>query len=333
MMKTPKIIFILFLLIIGNSVLAQEGKKAKILISKVIDHPALNSTTQGIIDALASSGYVLNQNLELKIESAQASPVLAQQIAGKFVHMKPDIVVGVGTVSAQSFLKYAKANKVKLIFSSVTDPIGASLISDLNCPEQNISGVSNFVELNPQLIMIKKILPKIKKLGILYNPGELNSVSIVEKLEQLCPTLGITLIKQTIDKTGDVAQSALKLSQNVDAIFISNDNTALSALPLIVKSAKTKKIPVFVSDTDAVSLGAIAALGPNQYEIGKQTGRMIVRLMEGEECSKQPIEFPEKVELFINADAAKELEIQIPKDLLDTAKNIVSSKTSNSERT
>lgn len=325
-MNIWKISFIIFLSIINSGISAQEEKKAKILVSKVIEHPALDSTVQGIIDALANSGYIIGKNLELKVESAQASPVLAQQIAGKFVFMNPDIVVGVGTVSAQSFSKYAQQKKVKLVFSTVTDPVGASLISNLNQSNENISGVSNFIALKPQLELFKKILPNIKKLGILYNPGELNSISIVKELEQLCPNFGITLVKQSISKTADVAQNTLKLAQDVDAIFISNDNTALSALPLIIKSAKSKKIPVFVSDTDAVELGSIAALGPNQYDVGKQTGRMISRLLRGEDMKKQFIEFPEKIELFINLDVAEDLGIQISQDLLKTAKKIISSK-------
>lgn len=329
-MKKWKILLILSLVFTSTQVLAQEEKRSKVLISKVIEHPALNATVQGIIDALESSGYIQNQNLDLKVESAQANPALAGQIASKFVHMNPDVAVGVGTISAQSFSKYASQNKIKLVFSSVTDPIGASLVLNLKDTNQNISGVSNFIDLEPQLLMMRQILPNLKKLGILYNPGELNSVSIVKKLEQLCQTLDITLIKQTISKTADGAQNALKLAQEVDAIFISNDNTALSALPIIINSARKKKTPVFVSDTDAVEAGAIAALGPNQYEIGQQTGRMIIRLLKGEDVSEQPVEFPDKIELFINLDAAEELNVSIPKNLLKTAKKVISSKPSSS---
>ena len=118
-------------------------------------------------------------------------------------------------------------------------------------------------------------------------------------------------------------QATQKLASTVDAIFISNDSTALSAIQIIVKVAKDQKIPVFVSDTDIVKDGPLAALGPNQYEIGKQTAAIIVRVINGEEISKIPTQFPVKTELYINLKTAKELGITIPQELLSNADKII----------
>ena len=308
----------------SSPIFANESeKKAKVFISQVVEHPALDQTTQGIKDTLAAHGYKSGFNLDLRVESAQANPTLAGQIASKFVNQNPSVVVGIGTLSAQSFIKYALQTKVSVVFGSVTDPIGAHLVDNLKKPTQTISGVSNFVPLEPQLALFKKILPGLKKLGILYNPGELNSVSIVQKLEVLCPQFGLKLIKQTISKTGDVPQASAKLAKTSDAIFISNDNTALSALQSVIQAATRVKIPVFVSDTDAVKLGALAALGPNQYEVGKQAGEMIVRILKGERVQEQAVEFPKKTDLFINLIAAKNLNITIPKDVLKNASFVI----------
>ncbi|MES2212293.1 MAG: ABC transporter substrate-binding protein [Pseudomonadota bacterium] len=297
----------------------------KVLISQVVDHPALNETTQGIIDGLASKGYIIGDNLTLRVESAQANAALATQIASKFIHQQPDVVVGVGTPSAQSFAKAAADHKVRLIFSSVTDPLSAGLVQSLEAPGYDISGVSNFVPLTPQLKYFLDIQPNLNQLGIIYNPGEINSVAIVKQLEALCPPLNITLVKQTVARTADVPQAAVKLAAQVDAIFISNDNTALSSLQSIIKAAQAQAIPVYVSDTGAVSLGAIAALGPNQYDIGLQTGRMIARVLEGDQLSTMPVEFPEKTELYLNVEAADAIGLTIPEILLDAASSIVGS--------
>lgn len=301
---------------------AHAGKKT-VLISEFVEHPALDATVRGIIDGLAANGYKRGSNLDLRVESAQANPALASQIANKFINLAPDVVVGVGTISAQSFAKAAAAAKVKLAFSSVTDPLGASLVKSLQKPGNHTSGVSNFVALEPQLKLFQQLQPQLKRLGILYNPGEINSVSIVKKLEKICPSLGITLVKQTAPKTADVAQSATKLAQNADAIFISNDNTALSALQSVVRVAQKAKIPVYVSDTDAVFEGALAALGPNQYQVGFQTGEMIARVLHGEKMGEQSVEFPVKTDLFINAAAAKCAGINIPQQLLKMAAKVI----------
>jgi putative ABC transport system substrate-binding protein len=320
-MKISKIILLLTTFISLN-VYADETMK-KVLISQVVEHPALNATTRGITDALAQAGFIQGKNLELRVESAQANVSLAGQIASKFVNQNADVVVGVGTISAQSFIKYASKGETKLIFSSVTDPLGAGLVKSLETPGNNTSGVSNFVELEPQLKLFETIQPKLKRLGILYNPGEVNSVSIVNKLETLAPNYNLNLVKQSVAKTADVAQNAVRLAENSDAIYIGNDNTALSSLQSVIKAAQNAKIPVYVSDTDAVEQGAVAALGPNQYEVGLQTGKMIVRVLQGADINTIPVEFPDKTELYLNLIAAEKANITIPDDVIKTAAKVI----------
>ncbi|MEI6789839.1 MAG: ABC transporter substrate-binding protein [Myxococcaceae bacterium] len=302
--KISVILAVLAVLVIAVFVNQRESKKLpSVLISQTVNHPAIDATVRGILDSLAAEGFKEGQNITIRLESAQADPALAAQIASNFMGKNPEVVVGVATMASQAFLKYRPFKKTALVFSTVTDPVGAGLVSD------GITGVSNFVPLEPQLTLFKKILPNMTKLGILYNPGEANSVSIVRKLEEICPRFGLTLVKQTVTKTGDAVQNATLLAQKADAVFVSNDNTVLSAIKAVISAAKKQKIPVFVSDTDAVALGALAALGPNQYDIGRQTGSMIAKLLRGKKVSEIAIEYPVKTELFINRQTAKELGI------------------------
>lgn len=284
----------------------------KVLISQVVEHPALDETTRGIIDGLQANGFKRGELVTVRVESAQASAVLASQIASKFVAQKPAVVVGVGTLSAQSFGKAAREGRIKLIFSSVTDPLAVELVESLEHPGYNTSGVSNFVSLEPQLALFKKLQPGLKRLGILYNPGEINAVRMVQHLETLCPQVGLILIKQVAIKTGDIPQASARLARQVDALLISNDNTALAALPSIVHVANQAGIPVYVSDTDAVKQGALLALGPNQYTVGLQTGALVARVLRGEEITSLPVEFPHETQLVINLDVANRLGITIP---------------------
>lgn len=318
-----KIILLLISIIFVIDVFAVDDIK-KIFISQVVEHCALDVTTKGIIDGLEQGGYKKGVNLDLRLESAQANHALASQIAAKYIAQNPNIVIGVGTLSAQSFAKYARDNKIKLVFSTVTDPIKADLVKTLSKPSYNTSGVSNFVELKPQLVLFKKIQPKLKRLGFLYNPSEINSLSLLKKLEELCPKFGINLILQTANKTSEVSQATVKLATNVDAIFISNDSTALSSLQAIINIATKAKVPVYVSDTDAVKLGALAALGPNQYKIGLQTAKIIIRSLNGEDLNTIAVEFPGSTELYLNEEAARKLGIEFSGELKTTATKIVS---------
>ena len=319
------LITLLCLVIFTTSTMAADVKSMpkKVFISKVTDHPALDATAKGIIDGLENNGFKRGINLETRLESAQANAALASQIATKFINQNPDVVVGIGTVAAQSFAKYAQENKTKLIFSSVTAPVEASLVKSIQNPSNNTSGVSNFVAVEPQIVLFKELQAKLQRLGFLYNPGEMNSVNLLQILKEICPKLGITIVPQTANKTADVAQAATKLATQVDAIFISNDNTALGALQSVIRAANNAKIPVYLSDTDAVGLGAVAALGPNQYQVGVQTGNMIARVLNGDKLANIPVEFADKTELYLNLDAAKIVGITIPEKIQAQASKII----------
>jgi len=321
--KIRSVITVIIIIFIWQYNAIGNNQKVKVYISQLIEHPALNATTKGIIQGLADAGYNAGDNLDLVVESAQGNVSLANQIANRLTSKNPDIVVGVATIAAQSLSKYARLGNTKLIFTSVTDPVDAGLIASIEKPGNSTSGVSNFVPLEPQLEMFLKIKPTIKKLGFLYNPGELNSISLINKLKEICPEYGIELITVSASKTSEVAQSASKLASLVDAIFISNDNTALSAFKTIIKAANNVSIPVFVSDTDIIQEGAVAALGPDQYNLGLQTAKMIVKVLENKKIEEIPVEFPEKIELYLNTKAAKTIGIEIPEDLLSLCSHII----------
>jgi putative ABC transport system substrate-binding protein len=260
-----------------------------------------------------------NKRCEILEETSQGNMALASQIISKFASSAVDVVVTVGTTPSQCAFKFAKSGKIKLVFSSVTNPDDIST----NLSGSNATGVSNFVSLEPQIELFKKIQPSLKNLGIIYNTGESNSVSIVKRLKSVCEKYGVNLMEQGVSKTSEITQAAKKLSEIADAVFISNDNTALSAIPTIVAICNSNGIPVYVSDTDQVEKGCLAALGPNQYDIGMQTGKIVKRILDGEDVCAIPVSYPEKSELYINMKAAKILGISIPDDLKAEAKTII----------
>ncbi len=317
LMVILKLICSFFLANISNDVYAHLQKPIKtIMIHKIIDHPALNETQKGIIDVLAKGGYKDKENAKISVESAQGNHLLAIEIASKMIGKNPDVIVAIGTVSTQSFLKGIKDKKIPLVFSTVTDPKESKIVRNIEKTNPYIGGVSNFIALKPQIELFKKIQPNLKRLGILYNSGETNSVSIVNQLKTICKKLDITLIEQKIAKSTDINESMSKLlGRKVDAIFISNDNTCLGAIKHIVDIANKDKIPVYSSDTDTIILGTLAALGPNQYQIGWQTGEMVLKILNGQDPNEMSVEFPTQIHCVINEEAAKKLGITINEDL------------------
>lgn len=317
----------------------------KVAIIQSIEHPALDQTRKGILDELAASdvsnnsandvtNYTTNnitnnvaKKMEIKTlyESAQGDISLARQIAQKFISIKPDAIVSIATSVSQIFVKLTKTNKIPVIFSSVTDPISANLVSSLEKPGANITGVSNYIDVEPQIKIFKEILPNLKKLGFIYNPGEINSVKLLKLTESACKELDINLISQVASETADVSQATSSIIDKVDAIFITNDNTALSAFKTIVKIANKAKKPVFVSDVDIVDKGAIAAFGPDQYKLGRKTGKMVLDILAGKNPKNIAVGFPrnDELELIINLDAAKKIDLKISNSLITRANKVL----------
>lgn len=313
-------VFLLGLTFLGAQERPNVVTPASIALIQVVEHPALDATRQGILDELKAQGYEPGKNLKWMYESAQNSPLLASQIAQKFAYNKPDMIVALGTLAAQSAIKPTRASNIPLVFSSVTDPLGAGLIASLEKPGAHVTGVSNLVAVIPQFMVFQDIIPALYTIGIIYNPGEPNSVKMVELCKEAAENLDLRLITAVADKSIDVGTAAQRLiAQGTDVLFVTNDNTALSAFSTIIKIATEQGIPVFCSDTDYVKLGALAALGPNQYKHGRQTGRLIMRILKGESTAKIAVEFPQNTELVLNGKMAKTLGILLPIQLLEQA--------------
>lgn len=290
----------------------QDDNVINVRVCKVVEHEALNSVVAGIRDYLESVSK--DKAYNISVETCQGNIALASQIVAKFANSKTDVVVTIGTIPSQVAYKSAKNGKIKAVFSSVTNP--ADIASDFK--KSNMTGVSNFVKIEPQLELFQKIQPSLKKIGMIYNTGEANSVFIVQKTEIACKKMGIQLITQGISKISELLQATEKIAQKVDAVFISNDNMVLSSMENVCAICDKYKIPVYVSDTDQVQKGCAVALGPNQYEIGVQTGKIVKRIADGEDINQIAVQYPESTELYINTKSP----IKIPNEIISQAKKV-----------
>lgn len=276
-----------------------EKPPAKISILQIVEHPALNATRQGLLDELKKLGYEEGKNFTLDYQSAQGNPALAAQISQKFIADKADVIVAIATKAAQAAITATKGNNIPVVFSSVTDPLGAKLVKDLKTPGNAVTGVSNYIAVEPQFKLFKRLLPNLKTIGIVYDPGEDNSIALNKEMEKAAKELDLKLVFATATKTSDVLAASQSLCGKVDAIFVNNDNTALSAFSSVVKAARSCNIPAFVSDIDIADQGAMASLGPDQVELGRQTARMVDRILKNPEAPLPPVEFPEKTREYV----------------------------------
>ena len=293
-----------------------------VAITQIVEHPALDATRQGVKDELEAQGFVEGTNLKWSYESAQGAPATASQIAKKFAGENPDVVVGIATPSAQALA--ASARGIPLVYSAVTDPVGAKLVKSVTEGNKNATGVSDLSPIKAQMELVKQIVPTAKRLGVIYNPGETNSVVLVELVKKYAPELGMTVVEGSSPKSSDVLAAARSLVGKVDAIYIPTDNTVVSAFESVVKVAYAAKIPVIAADTDSVKRGAAAALGFNYYDLGRQTGKIVVSILKGQKTIDIIPQGVSKTELYVNPESALKMGIRLSKEFVASAKVVIS---------
>ncbi|WP_176082940.1 ABC transporter substrate-binding protein [Martelella sp. HB161492] len=300
---------------------AQDATEKTVAITYIVEHPALDAVREGIVAGLADAGFTEGKNLKVVARSAQGNMTTQTQIADEFAGLKPDVAVGISTPSAQA-LK-ASMGDSPVVFAAVTDPVAAGLVTDKEKPEANITGTSDQQDYAPMLSLIKTLLPEAKKIGVIYNPGEANSVAQVDGMKAVGETMGFTIVDSPAAQSTMVPDAARNLVGKADAILLPTDNSVISVLEAIITVGERAKLPVFTSDTESVERGAVAALGFNYGEMGKVTGKMVADILNGTPIADIPVVVPGNQDLYLNMKAAAGMGVTIPDDVKASAKKVI----------
>jgi putative ABC transport system substrate-binding protein len=313
----------LFLALAASVALALPAKAADVTVdvTAIVEHPALDAVRDGVKDALAEAGYKDGENLKFVYQSAQGNPATAAQIARQFIGESPDVIVPISTPSAQAVV--AATHDIPVVFTAVSDPVGAQLVKSMEKPGGNVTGLSDMSPVAAHIDLIKAVLPDVKTVGFLYNSGETNSVSLLASFKKAADKAGIKVVESAATKTAEVQGAARALVGRVDAIYVPTDNTIVSALEAAVGVADEAKLPLFTADTDSVKRGAIAALGFNYYDVGKQTGEVVVRVLKGEKPGDIPVEIAKGTDLVVNKKAAEKIGLKLPEGIISGATKVI----------
>ena len=318
-MKLNSIIKSIFLAATFVSV-GLQAKPVYIATTAIVEHPALDAVRDGVKLALKENGYE-GEKIKFTYESAQGQPAIAAQIARKIVGEAPDVIVAIATPSAQAAVSVSK--NIPIVFSAVTDPIEAKLVQTLKQPGGNVTGLSDMVNVKQHLQLMQEFVPNLKTVGVPYNPGETNSVSSVAALKVAAAEMGIKIIESAAPKSSDVMIATKQLVGKVDAIYCPIDNTIISAVESVIKVGIDAQIPVFAGDTDTVSRGAVAAVGYDYFDLGHQTGEIVVRILKGEKPGTIDVKMAEGSNLYINPKMAARMGVEVPATVLARATKII----------
>ena len=295
-----------------------ENKEVKVGVLQLLSHPALDQIYKGLEDGLKKEGYEVGKNLKIDLQNAQGDQSNLASMGQKLVTDNNDILVGITTPAT---LSLSNATKDKpIIMGGITYPVEAGLIKTEDKPGNNITGVSDRTPIKQQLEIMKKVLPNMKKVGILYTASEDNAVKQAQEAEKLAKELGLEVKVSTVANTNDIQQVTESLASQTDAIFVPIDNTIASAMATVVKVTDAKKIPVFPSADTMVADGGLLGLGVDQYQIGVETAKVVAKVLKGADTKNMPIVLANEGVIYLNEAKAKQLGIEIPKEIKDKAK-------------
>lgn len=313
---------IVLALLAGTGAFAQQAQqKVTVAVTAIVEHPALDAARDGVKKALEEAGYKDGVNLTFRYESAQGSPATAAQIAQKLAGENPNVIVAIATPSAQAVVTATQT--IPVVFTAVTDPVAAQIVKDRQAPGGNVTGISDFSPLEAQFELIKELLPSAKRIGVAYNPGEANSVALLNAIKALAPARGLQIVEAPAGRTADVSAAAQNLVGKVDAIYLPTDNTIISALGTVLAVGIDNKLPVFTGDTESVQKGSVASIGFDYFQVGVETGAVVVRVLKGEKPGAIPVRNASGSNLVINAKAAAAMGVTIPPAVRARAKQVV----------
>lgn len=298
--------------ILLSASLSEAAPKYHIGLVQQVQHPSLDEIRTAIIDELKAKGFGPDV-VAVDYQNGQNNPSSILTICQKFVGDRVDLILPIATAAAQGAA--AAAADIPIVFAAVSDPVAAGLTADLSKPDRNITGVSDAIDAEKIISVAMQMTPGIKTFGIVYNAGEVNSVSAVRKAEKAIAARGLKCVEAIIANSSEVATAASSLVGKVDAYFLPNDNTIATAMPLLAQIAIDAKLPVYTAADSMVHDGGLATSGINYTQLGRQTADMVIRVLQGKKIADTPVEVLLKGDIIVNQATAKALGIDVSRYL------------------
>ena len=301
-------------LIVGCANKKEEAKTEKVYkigVSQIVEHPALDDAKKGFEDAIKKSG------LKVEFDDKNANKDMSAQtmIMQQFKNDKKDLVFAISTPTAQAAMAQIDP-ATPIVFASVSDPTGAGLVG-----KSNITGTSGVPEIESNLKLIKEAFPNAKKIGVLYNTSEQNSVVQVKMLKELAPKYGFEVVAESSTNANEMVSALAKISKEIDVFYAIQDSTLVTYFKTLSEKMNEQKIPIIGSNEVFTNLGGLISEGTTDYQIGYRAGEMAVEILKnGKKPSDIKIESVQKPTISINKANMELLGIKLPESVLSKAK-------------
>ena len=297
---------------------AASGEVPVIGICQYGQHGSLDNCREGFLQGLQEAGLVEGTDYTIDYQNASFDDNLAIQIAQAFSAEDAALMVGIATPAATACYAAAEDKDIPVIFTAITDPVGAKLDSG------NITGTSDVLPVQGQLELIRAIQPEADTIGIVYTTSEANSVYSIGVYEELAADYGFTIEAIGVTAQSEVTQAVDTLiSQGVDCLSNLTDNNVVGVLGSILEKTNEAGIPVYGSEIEQMELGCVAGAGLDYVQLGIQTGKMAAQILTGEAtCEDLPYETIENYGLYVNSNALAAMGLTLPEDVAQNAEEV-----------
>lgn len=303
----------------------------KVALMQLVSQPIIDEGAEGVINGLKEAGFVDGTNLQISRFNAEGDLATANAMASELTGGGYDLVISLTTGALQAVANANKQRKVPHVFGLVTDPIKAGVgvgKEPLDHPAHMV-GIGTLQPVAESIRMAQRLYPKLTRVGIAWNPAEINSEVTTKLARDACRELKLELLEATVENTAAVNESVASLvSRDVDALWIGGDVTVLGAFELVAKAAKNAHIPVCTCMPGNAMKGSLFDLGANYYAVGLEVGRLASRVLSGEEISKIPVTMAIPPKLILNKLALNGLREgwSISADILAAADAVIDEK-------
>ena len=297
---------------------AASGEVPIIGINQYGSHGSLDNCREGFLQGLQEAGLVEGTDYTIDYQNANFDTNLATQIAQAFSAEDAALMVGIATPSATACYAAAEDKDIPVVFTAITDPVGAKLDSG------NLTGTSDVLPVQGQLELIRAIQPEADTIGIVYTTSEANSVYSIGVYEELAADYGFTIEAIGVTAQSEVTQAVDTLiSQGVDCLSNLTDNNVVGVLGSILEKTNEAGIPVYGSEIEQMELGCVAGAGLDYVQLGIQTGKMAAQILTGEAtCEDLPYETIENYGLYVNSNALAAMGLTLPEDVAQNAEEV-----------
>ena len=273
---------------------------------------------KGLFDGLVQQGFIKDQNLEVISSHAQGEISNIPMLVQNFVTQGVDLIITLTTPCLTAACTAAR--NTHIAFTYCYDPVAAGAGKSFTDHLPNVTGVGSFPPVEETVDLIQKLVPNVKAVGTVYNSSEANSVKVISVARDIFRKRGIALQEVTATNTSEVFQSAqVACYRNVQAMWVTGDNTALQSFDGIVKAVTTAKLPLIINDPEFTGRGALACVGIGWYPAGKAAGVLAARVLKGEDPASIPFQEVAEKKLVLNHSVASRLGVTFPQDVLKDA--------------